>query len=310
MSRRRLATAEAWFGSVVRGDMDQMSDRDILIVDDNPAILLERTRELEAEGWSVASYTFAKLGALASKGALFVQHLKLESEIINDVGGRLAAILRSFEPRKSYVQELNENARLANLAGSIPIAPRGELLATDILYVAVRNFGVMQLAQRGIHLYSYGSILQALENQGILASNGVRALSVLRSFKCLYRARKEHPTDRTLSSINIALEYLPKDYFPAKVELRTPFIILAGLPPEDPAPTYLVLRDLEKRMVAMSAILEDSFAEGELARLSSWIANPRAYASLAGKAAPEIRAAISDRVHHFLARGAQKRVAA
>ena len=66
-----FAKAEAVFGSASRGDNDALSDRDILIVDTDIHLLNRRQAALEASGWSVASYTFAKLNALVRKGALF-----------------------------------------------------------------------------------------------------------------------------------------------------------------------------------------------------------------------------------------------
>lgn len=269
-----------------------MSDRDILIVDDDTATLCSRMRELEADGWSVASYTFAKLEALSAKGALFVQHLKLESKILVDANGRLNALLRSFKPKKNYEQELAQNARLANLAGIVPNGPRGPLLAADILYVAVRNFGVLRLAERGIHLYSYDHILEALESEGLLGATGASALSPLRFLKCVYRAGETERGGHTLALLNRALSCLPTGNFPRSVVLEPPSAIISEAAPTKPASAYLLLRDLERRYVAMTAIVPKPVVEGDLALLSSWIANPRAYAALSGTAAPRLRAAI------------------
>lgn len=81
------AEAEAIFGSAARGDADAISDRDILIVDDDCDVLRKRSVILKNDGFSVASYTFRKLQALAQHGALFLQHLKLEAVIISDRRG-------------------------------------------------------------------------------------------------------------------------------------------------------------------------------------------------------------------------------
>jgi predicted nucleotidyltransferase len=293
--------AEAVFGSAARDDTDSMSDRDILIVDRDTCTLRERTRELEADGWSVASYTFIKLEALAARGALFVQHLKLESRILADTDGLLEKLLRSFEPRKSYELELVENARLAHIAATIPIGPRGGLLAADILYVAVRNFGVLKLAERGVHLYSYHHILEALESEKLLGANGSSGLRVLRFLKCLYRSGEEDGSDRVLALLNRSLSYLPRLAFPASVALKAPSGILSEPAPGEPASAYLVLRDLERRFVALTLLDPDASADGELGRLSSWIANPRAYASISSRVAPLLREVMNARIGRVLA---------
>lgn len=134
-SKRASSTAasEAIFGSAARGDADTMSDRDILIVDDNVTVLRERAKALTDEGWSVAAYTFAKLFALCGKGALFIQHIKLESSLLVDQDGRLERVLADFELRASYQNEIHENGKLAALAGVAPQGARGCLLAADIL---------------------------------------------------------------------------------------------------------------------------------------------------------------------------------
>ena len=72
-----LAASEAIFGSCARGRTDALSDRDILIVDDDREVLRARASVLMADGKSVAPYTFLKLEKLAVNGALFIQHLRL-----------------------------------------------------------------------------------------------------------------------------------------------------------------------------------------------------------------------------------------
>ncbi|MBZ9675243.1 hypothetical protein [Mesorhizobium sp. ES1-1] len=288
------ASAEAIFGSTSRGDTDSLSDRDILIVDDNPQVLHCRSEILSREGWSVASYTFAKLEAIAGAGALFIQHLKIEATIISDRDGRLAAILRSFEPRTDYGAELIQNARLAALAAEVSPGSRGALLAADILFVAVRNHGVLLLAQLGIHRYSYSAILYALEDQRLISKGASQELGRLRFFKCLYRAGEAENGRLVLKAIDRALAMLKQYHFPPKARQVSSSAIIYGAPPEEPASAYLHLRDLERRMVALEASYPGSLLDTDVARLSSWIANPRAYAALSERLAPDFRAKIAE----------------
>jgi hypothetical protein len=288
------ATAEAVFGSAARGDADGISDRDILIVDDDPAVLQARSRVLEAEGWSVASHTFRKLNALSHMGALFVQHLKLECRVLVDRDGRLTDLLASFRPRTDYAAELQENARLASLAATVPEGPRGTLLAADILYVTVRNFGVLSLAERGIHAYAYTAIGTGLETERLIAPGGARAIASLRFLKCLYRAGESGSGGSTRRAVEDALVVLPRRFFPADFHSVPARDVLAMPAPCEPAAPYHVLRDLELRLLALQAIGGGDAVDGDIARLSKWIANPRAYASIAGRVAPAIRASMAD----------------
>jgi predicted nucleotidyltransferase len=68
---RDAAEAEVLFGSASRGDSDDLSDRDILIVDSDIELLRSRRHRLAMQGFSVASYTWRKLIHLSERGALF-----------------------------------------------------------------------------------------------------------------------------------------------------------------------------------------------------------------------------------------------
>lgn len=289
----RQVAAEALFGSAARGDDDALSDRDFLIVDDDPVVLTSRMRELEATGASVASYTFAKLNALAARGALFVQHLKLESIILRDRHGRLARLLGNFTPKADYSLEIAENACLASLAGTVPNGPRGVLLAADILYVAVRNYGVLSLASRGIHAYAFDKVIASLDEQGLIVANGSRALGALRFLKCLYRSGESGSGRAASEAVDDALASLPSNFFPRQVRGVCPSDIIAAAAPPRTAPPYVVLRDLERRLLALQTLGHVPAVDGDLAQLSAWIANPRAYAMMSHRVAPRIRETIA-----------------
>ncbi len=289
----RSASAEALFGSAARGDADALSDRDVLIVDDDLEVLVARSAELEAQGASVAPYTFAKLSALATQGALFLQHLKLEAQVIRDKGGRLARLLADFSPRSDYSMEIADNAALSALAGSVPTGAKGILLAADILYVSVRNHGVLSLAERGVHAYAFDAVTNGLEAEGLIAPGGARALGSLRFLKCLYRSGETFRSDATREAVEAALRVLPSTSFPTNVRVLAPRRVIAAPSPVSAA-SYVVLRDLERRIVALQALGHDPAVDANLARLFRWISNPRAYAPISRRLAPLLRTAIEE----------------
>lgn len=297
------ASSEAVFGSAARGDVDSMSDRDILIVDDDVAVLRERGRQLSEAGWSVASYTFAKLEALSNRGALFIQHIKLESSILVDRDSRLAQKLAAFSPRSSYSDEIRDNGLLASLAGDTPIGPRGTLLAADILYVTVRNFGVLSLAERGIHVFAYNAVIEALESHGFIARGGARALAALRFLKCLYRAGEVGDAYHARVTVEQALSMLPNKHFPTKLRVVPADMILMASGPPGTASAYLQLRDLERRLVALQGLERSAALDEKLRTLSRWIENPRAYASLSSRLAPSMRKLMLRHMRHEQLRG-------
>jgi hypothetical protein len=291
----RPACAEALFGSVARGDADALSDRDVLIVDDDVATLAARAAALEAQGASVASYTFAKLAALAARGALFVQHLKLEAQVTRDEDSRLTRLLADFSPRSDYSVEIAENATLSALAGAVPTGARGVLLAADILYVSIRNHGVLSLAERGIHAYAFDTVIAGLEAEGLIASGGARALGALRFLKCLYRSGEVVHGGAARHAVETALGVLPQAFFPTSFSPLDPSHVIAA-PCLTGAAAYIVLRDLERRLVAVQALGHDPTVDTDLARLLRWITNPRAYASISQRLAPQIHVAIAQLV--------------
>lgn len=292
----RPASAEALFGSAARGDADALSDRDVLIVDVDVKVLAARSAELESQGASVASYTFAKLIALAAHGALFVQHLKLEAQVTRDVGGRLTRLLADFSPRADYSADIADNAALSALAGTVPTGARGMLLAADILYVGVRNHGVLSLAERGVHVYGFDAVTAGLETEGLVAPGGTRALGALRFLKCLYRNGEAGCGTAVRDTVEAALDVLPPTFFPTHIRALAPSRIIDAPPPTGAA-AYLVLRDLERRLVALQALGHDPALDADLARLARWITNPRAYASISHRFAPRIQATIAQFAH-------------
>ena len=203
------AASEAVFGSTARGDIDRLSDRDFLIVDDDPKILQARAKTLKAEGVSVAAYTFRKLESLAARRALFVQHLRLEASIVADRDGRLAAVLGKFRPKENYNTEIRNNAKLADLIATVPPGAKAELWAADVLYVTVRNFGVLWLAGRQRYLFAYDRILEALQDEGVVNAVGVSNLRRLRFLKSLYRGDNSTGLGIVLRKVEAALAGLP-----------------------------------------------------------------------------------------------------
>jgi hypothetical protein len=273
---------EALFGSQVRGDQDHQSDRDILIVDEDRCRLQARTRVLEADGWSVAPYTFRKLEALAAKGALFIQHLKTESRIIQDSRGRFHSILSSYRPKACYASELRENGRLASLISSHPATTRGTLWAADVLYVTVRNFGVLRLAGDAVYQFGYATIINELVSRGIVGEAGKNALLQLRLLKSLYRSATKLSRMRAAGVIERALSALPRAYFPLTSFATDPLSILQtsiSLPAR--ASAYNRLRNIEKSYLALCALRPSASFDPSMQQLQRWIENPRMYANVA-----------------------------
>jgi hypothetical protein len=281
------AASEAVFGSAARGDADRISDRDYLIVDSDTDVLKTRSLDLIQDGWSVASYTFAKLSALSKHGALFVQHLKNESLITVDKNDQLRQLLHSFSPKESYQAEIRENALLASLIKTRPESSRGGLWAADVLYVTVRNFGVLSLAEKRKFTFSYSDIIDELIAEGMVHKKAHSALLNLRFLKSLYRSGENFSSNKIEQTVSAALKELPFGAFPSESTPISPKKILtkAQCAPLDSS-SYYRLRNLEKCFLAASA-LDGAFVHSGLAKeMLKWIENPRAYAFVSALVEP------------------------
>lgn len=283
------AASEALFGSCARGDADRLSDRDVLLVDDDVRVLQARAGELQAQGYSVASYTFRKLEHLATSGALFVQHLKLEASIMADSGDRLTRLLKNYRPKVQYQDELTANSELAALVEAIPPGRASELWAADVLYVTVRNFGILWLAGQGKYLFSYDSILDELQRSGVLDAGAAAALRKLRFLKTLYRTSERASVGFVAAKVRAALHCLPREHFPRVIRVVGADEILLAPGPTGDSSAYLVLRDLEKRLLATQTVRRQGAVDEVLDSLTKWVRDPRVYANLSAALAPEIR---------------------
>jgi hypothetical protein len=300
------AESEAVFGSSARGDFDRLSDRDILIVDADIEVLRVRRHELERSGWSVASYTFRKLEALATMGSLFVQHLKTEADIIHDLGGRLVTTLNAFRPKASYTDELRANAALSSLIKTRPSSSQGNLWAADVLYVAVRNFGVLYLAERGISKFSYSGIIDQLVSLDLVSIDATVPLVCLREAKSIYRLGGEQPVNLS-KTINAALTMLPPAYFPRLSDpIEHGAVVTETLnAPANPS-SYIMLRQLEKCLVSASHFDPQLSTTEPFIQLRHIVEDPRAYAGQISILAPRVLRALTA---HTMAQPMTRRLA-
>jgi hypothetical protein len=193
----------AIFGSLVRGDNDNLSDRDILLVaDDRLGVALE-AQVLRRYGWSCACYSWGRLSESVRRQLLFIQHLKQESQIVCDKNRRLNDLLSRFSPKSAYNDEACEAKKLICAVETIPATQCGYLWALDVLMVGFRSLAVATLANEGIYCFSFNDILSTLHKIGILHSGDLSDLHRLRNYKWQFRKRRQ--TDKITWSVVIRL---------------------------------------------------------------------------------------------------------
>lgn len=181
--------AIALFGSAIRGDPDQFSDKDVLLVSDDKDSLAHAKTILKRLGFSASCYDWNKLRVMSARKALFLQHLKQESLIILDRTNGLEDILASFEPAENYSKELELTRSLITLTERFPDTPIGVGWALDILAVGFRNLAILSCANEGRYVFSYQRLLKSLVDFGVIDEHEHSPLWNLREYKAKYRNR-------------------------------------------------------------------------------------------------------------------------
>ena len=184
-----LSEAVALFGSICRKSTDALSDRDILIIDDDERVARGDAEKLTQQGWSVAKYSCRRLETLAMRRALFVQHLKLEARIIHDQRGRLRSVLENFQPAASYPDDIVQAQRLICLSENVPDSVQGLGWAFDVMAVGVRVLGIAHLANEGRYVFGFREIIDGLANINRVSKDDHYTLCRLRGFKSSYRKK-------------------------------------------------------------------------------------------------------------------------
>ena len=181
--------AIAHYGSVVRGDSDHLSDRDLLLVsNDDHALRLAKT-SFTARGYSCACYNWSKLRFLASRNALFIQHLKQESTIVWDKDSMLQSVFDSYAPAPTYSKSMEGARNMVSLTKSFPDSPKGIGWALDVLAVGFRNLAILTLANEGRYVFSFSDLLSGLQEIDRLNERTKSTLLRLREYKSNYRKK-------------------------------------------------------------------------------------------------------------------------
>lgn len=134
------------FGSDARGDNDQLSDHDVLVVTDRDVRLSrEELDQLNCEiGFecSFALYSVDRIKQMHSYGHLFAWHLYLESKKLSDQRDFIDEIGRpcDYGSAKEDIMELY--ALLRSISNSLQQSPFNVVYEAGLLYVTSRNIAM------------------------------------------------------------------------------------------------------------------------------------------------------------------------
>jgi hypothetical protein len=178
----------AIFGSLARGDVDSLSDRDVFVVCDGHNDTTTYIAHLRRFGWSPTVYTWSRLHGAIRRGDLFIQHLRHEARIVQDPEDKLAHVLSKFKPRSSYKSERAGAAQLLRILEYLPDCDRSQKWVFDVGSVAFRSLAVAELAEHGLYCFSLQDMVKGLTNIGVAPPDLFRVVSRLRFGKKAYRS--------------------------------------------------------------------------------------------------------------------------
>lgn len=156
------------YGSRARGEADDLSDTDVLLVDDSP------------EG----DYRWGEIEHLRSYGSLFLWHLILEAKELDadDAGrARWADIATEIPRYRRAIADLDAfEVVLSDVAESLEFDDAEAPFEAAVLARTVRHAAILGCFLKGSPNFSrYGAVRQALEQFGLATPRGV-------SFERLY----------------------------------------------------------------------------------------------------------------------------
>lgn len=263
------------FGSAARSSSDLISDRDVLVVADDPERRQHVVRCWRAAGWSVAAYSPTRLMKMIGTGSLFLQHLKLEGIILRDQDEWLARVLHAAGRKQSYEEDALRSVELAlPIERFRPWALIGQMpIVADLAYVALRNYGICHLADRDEIVFDFHEIVKRLADEFGLCRREVRLAHSLRATKARYRGGfGGNGTFGTVEDLRLLLskffEHRPLEELPHNAPVR------------DLGSGYATLRDFEAAVVRKledSGMTWDRLLSG-LGRVWKMIRDPRIYA--------------------------------
>lgn len=187
------------YGSGKRGDCDQTSDRDILLLGDNwPEVEGLYVQFADAD-YSVSFFSIGRAKYLLSAGSLFFKHVIDEGHVVRGGADNFQSLAAMWKPAKRYECEIQSTVDLLELLAVLPSCSRGVTIATDLLVNCLRSILIRRLAEQGSYIFSWTKLIRAASHRGLLPPDTERLVLVARRLKNEYR--RFHRTHSELSLV-------------------------------------------------------------------------------------------------------------
>jgi predicted nucleotidyltransferase len=200
------------FGSIARGEPDEWSDIDLLVVghdDDLRPTTLLRTLpgHLRGERVSLVCYSKAELQELFDAGSSFVDHIRHEGRVLYDRSGFLGQIVRgAFAPRLNVDEELAAELARLEMYDDLSLFKGNFSFCLAQLYAIGKAVVILGLLAEGQREYSRERAFVAFRRRHPELANEIETVARLRPF--YRRVTRREP------------EALPFSYRGAEVEVE------------------------------------------------------------------------------------------
>lgn len=184
------------FGSQVSGGSDIRSDQDLLVVCDinKKKSKIKKYTDL---GYSVSIYSDKQLFLMKEHGSLFLQHLKLESLILQDENNLFKKFISTCIITHPSDKELKSCVNSIINSLQCPISSELSWWHADYLYVLSRDYFIKYFAKTDRLIFNINKLSKAIKGEFNLSQSEVDTLLKLRKAKSLYRSNNKTPQSMT-----------------------------------------------------------------------------------------------------------------
>lgn len=200
------------FGSLTRKEDDPFSDRDLLIVCPSE-YRKDYLNRYEKDGYSVSILTERQLFFMKEKGALFLQHLSLESKVIVDSDFEFTSFINTCKLVKPNLTELDTCQKSIEYLSAWPNSTELSAWKADFLFCLSRDYLIKRLAMEGAVAFGLKDIERIAKDIFMLRKDDFMFLSILRKVKAAYRSDCQFPgefeiaTKQWLMALNRAFDF-------------------------------------------------------------------------------------------------------
>lgn len=186
-----------FFGSTSRAEADKISDRDVLLIENDLNMRKFIAEKFIRAGFDIRSYSRKRFLNLSYRNPLFVRHLLREGKFYG-LNSKYYRASISGEVSDAFLKKSSDwSVNLCEVAFNTPDSMVGRFWMMDVFYVAVRNFGIVQTHQEGYGSFSYRDCMNFLKHRYGLTYEERDALLYLRIAKNRYRSNNISHFDDT-----------------------------------------------------------------------------------------------------------------